>query len=990
MNTMHGIRSTTIILILLAVPALLLGAGREFVPAPAGGGDGIHLCPDDDAVTGVPGRAAPRAAAEETPPPATASRLGEIGGDDVIALATSLEAYSNSMDIASDGTIYAAIQVEGTYGDEILIRRSEDGGTTWSAVTTVRDLDPDIDLIEPCLEVGEGLADRWYLAYIAYDYFADRYVLNVVHADLATPSSVSAPVTIIDQAGLYPRRPHMTTDEASWNDYYIYLVADAGDTNQGAGSDIWFTRSNDQGTTFEAAYEIATLSTTDRGYRRPVVSYGYGGNVHVAWFFTSLTDAFDSALRYRRATSYANGGLSAWEGVQYLTTTSNGFWEKDPAVAASTAGNEVLIAYRRLEDDISVHVSAAVASADAGVTFGSEVLNSSGVWGGLELRYQAATDQFVLGGWRYGEMEIQRSPAASPTAFGTLLTLNDEAHWNYLGMHRPLSLALNPAEGDRAALLDTHNLHSAADTVYFDAEWRRDPGYPVTEEGFPVHIPYAPKSDPALADMDGDGDLEIVYCDEGDRIVVLRNDGSHLPGWPVLVPGVLSDGAVAVGDLNLDGSPTVAVGTGDGLVFAYTHEGELLHGFPYAMPDASPVFVSMAALGPPYPRVIVAVGGDKARFIGTRGQQIQNVFGWNFGTALPIGPWAAGDVDLDGSTELVGTMSDRLFVIDRLNAVTELSLTLPAAPSNTVSLADVDRDGDLEIAVPLSDGTLYLYDHDGTVHAGWPYTSATGAPLSAVAVANCLGTSSLELAVASQNWTVHLLYETGVEQFGYPVTGNGWYMYGSPIMDMLADPNSADVIIGARGAKGWAWDNGSNLVDGWPKAMDDHVAVSPASGDVDLDGSLELVMISQSQVHLIDVNQTPGSNLKAWSMYAHDGRRTGCQDCPEDLVTGVEDEDRVTMVSFAGASPNPVSSGGTVFRFALPARASVELAVYDVRGRRVRLVGREEMEAGEHLLAWDGRGDDGRALSSGHYVANLRVRGPGLRNELTRKVTVLR
>ena len=50
----------------------------------------------------------------------------------------------------------------------------------------------------------------------------------------------------------------------------------------------------------------------------------------------------------------------------------------------------------------------------------------------------------------------------------------------------------------------------AADEVFFDAEWRADPGYPVLEPGFPVTLDAKPLSPPALADLNGDGDLEVI------------------------------------------------------------------------------------------------------------------------------------------------------------------------------------------------------------------------------------------------------------------------------------------------------------------------------------------------------------------------------------------------------------------------------------------------------------------------------------------------
>jgi hypothetical protein len=108
-----------------------------------------------------------------------------------------------------------------------------------------------------------------------------------------------------------------------------------------------------------------------------------------------------------------------------------------------------------------------------------------------------------------------------------------------------------------------------------------------------------------------------------------------------------------------------------------------------------------------------------------------------------------------------------------------------------------------------------------------------------------------------------------------------------------------------------------------------------------------------------------------------------------DVTPVGDDPQRVTRVAMAAPHPNPIA-GQTTFAFAVPVRARVELAVHDVRGRRVALVSREEVAAGRHTMTWNGRDRDGRPLPSGQYVARLRVDGPGLRERLARKVTVLR
>ncbi len=71
------------------------------------------------------------------------------------------------------------------------------------------------------------------------------------------------------------------------------------------------------------------------------------------------------------------------------------------------------------------------------------------------------------------------------------------------------------------------------------------------------------------------------------------------------------------------------------------------------------------------------------------------------------------------------------------------------------------------------------------------------------------------------------------------------------------------------------------------------------------------------------------------------------------------------------AFPNPFAAA-TTLRLSLPRAAAVTLAIYDVTGRRVRVLARGEwMEAGPATRDWDGRRDDGGSAPAGLYLARL-------------------
>lgn len=72
--------------------------------------------------------------------------------------------------------------------------------------------------------------------------------------------------------------------------------------------------------------------------------------------------------------------------------------------------------------------------------------------------------------------------------------------------------------------------------------------------------------------------------------------------------------------------------------------------------------------------------------------------------------------------------------------------------------------------------------------------------------------------------------------------------------------------------------------------------------------------------------------------------------------------------------PNPFNPATTV-RFTLGTGGAVRVRIVNLRGAVVRTLHDGWMEAGERRLRWDGRGDDGRSVASGVYLADVRGNG---------------
>jgi hypothetical protein len=198
----------------------------------------------------------------------------------------------------------------------------------------------------------------------------------------------------------------------------------------------------------------------------------------------------------------------------------------------------------------------------------------------------------------------------------------------------------------------------------------------------------------SLADLDRDGDLEIVIISEM-AVTVLDNQGSTLDGWPKFLPGWVAgphEGYASFGNLDDDDDLEIVIaddwsdppnqpGIDKGRVYAFNLDGSAVPGWPVDTRDYS--FSSPSI----------------------------------------------GDIDNDGEEEIVVAFRDvasqpcdwGVTVYNRDGAVEDgwPQLQLKKVFSNP-ALADFDGDGGLEIVISTDDSLVYVFRSDGTIVGGWP------------------------------------------------------------------------------------------------------------------------------------------------------------------------------------------------------------------------------------------------------------------------------
>ena len=195
--------------------------------------------------------------------------------------------------------------------------------------------------------------------------------------------------------------------------------------------------------------------------------------------------------------------------------------------------------------------------------------------------------------------------------------------------------------------------------------------------GFPLVTKFSVTGSPAFADLDDDGEMDLVVASQDFGVYAVNARGQPLQGFPVRAGYRLYEG-VAIADLDGDGRLDVAFAAADGMLHAVSARGEPLKGFP------------------------VRVGGR-----------------------LFSGP-AIGDLDRDGVLDVVTVGAD-----GAVAAVSGTGKPLAGFPSAALAtdvgasplLCDATGDGTLSVFFGLPSGALHAVRaaRSGTARAAAPW-----------------------------------------------------------------------------------------------------------------------------------------------------------------------------------------------------------------------------------------------------------------------------
>ncbi|NNE44516.1 MAG: T9SS type A sorting domain-containing protein, partial [Gemmatimonadetes bacterium] len=119
--------------------------------------------------------------------------------------------------------------------------------------------------------------------------------------------------------------------------------------------------------------------------------------------------------------------------------------------------------------------------------------------------------------------------------------------------------------------------------------------------------------------------------------------------------------------------------------------------------------------------------------------------------------------------------------------------------------------------------------------------------------------------------------------------------------------------------------------------------------------------------HVPTISATFSRSIIEW-FYAHP-RAGSAVDAPPSVTAAAG-----TGLELRAPAPNP-TRGASTLSWYQPRTAGADLAIYDVRGRKVRQLFVDVAAAGSHAVLWDGTDREARAVAPGTYFARIAAAG---------------